>query len=127
MKVSYAEYQKYQKKLSGLRNRIPSYVPTPEDVERMIEYTKKPRKYLQNVPVSSGRKYEYESKIKFVKGGRIGESCITEEDMCMYLLFLLKTAKPKDQKGIENLEYIDKRLKEMLIIKSPDEVEGKEQ
>lgn len=123
MKVSYAEYQRYQKKVSGIRNRLPSYVPTPEDVERLISYTKTPRKYLQNVPVTSGRKYEYENKIKFVKGGRIGEACIQEEDICMYLLFLLKTAKPKDQEGKENLEYIDKRLKEMLIIKGPDEEE----
>lgn len=123
MKVSYADYQKYQAKVSGLRNKMPTYVPSPEDVDRIIEYTHKPRLYLQDVPVATGRKYEYESRIKFVEGSQIGEACIDEKDLCMYLLFILKTARPADEVAKANLEYIDKKLKEMLIIKGPDEEE----
>lgn len=102
---------------------MPTYVPSPEDVDRIIEYTHKPRLYLQDVPVATGRKYEYESRIKFVEGSQIGEACIDEKDLCMYLLFILKTARPADEVAKANLEYIDKKLKEMLIIKGPDEEE----
>lgn len=123
MKVSYPEYQKCQLKVTGMRNKVPEYIPSPEDVDRLISYVHKPRLYLQNVPVSSGRKYEYESRIKFVEGGRIGEPCIEEKNLCMFFLFLLKTAKPKDEQSKENLAYIDKKLKEILIVKGPDEEE----
>lgn len=125
MKVSYAEYQKHQEKVSGFTNPLPSYVPTPDEIERLISYTERPRLYLQSVPPDNGIKYEYENKIKFVQGSRIGEPCIDEKNVCMYMLFLLKTAKPEDEEGKKNLEYIDKRLKSMLIIKNPDEEEEK--
>ena len=119
--MSYSEYLKYQDKVSGIRNKMPGYVPSPAEVERLISYTDKPRMYLQSNPPLTDCKFEYENKIKFVQGSRIGEPCISEENLCMYLLFLVKTVKPEDTEGEENKKYIEKRLKELMTITEPDE------
>ena len=123
MKVTYSEYQASSKALSRIKNEKPNYIPSMEEVDFLIEYTKKPRLYPQSIPTSMGRKYDYESKIRFVEGTKLGESCIEEESLCMYLLFLANTAIPENEEQEKNLEYIKAKLKELIIIEGPDKEE----
>lgn len=106
-----------------MRNSSPTYIPSKEELDFLIEYTKKPRLYPQSIPSVTGRRYDYESKIKFVEGGKLGEPCISKEALYMYLSFIANTATPENEEQEKALEYIKAKLEKLESAKKPKEGE----
>lgn len=106
-----------------MKNDNPKYIPSRDQVDFLIEYTKKLRLYPQSIPTSIGRKYDYESKIHFVEGSKLGEPLVSKETLYMYLLFLTETVTPETEEQEKDLEYIKEKMKELKVNESPDEEE----
>ena len=122
MEMEYAEYLKCKAKTAKAKNIVPQYIPSKEDIEQLVKLTKEKRAKKQKITSAHGRRYEYENSLHFIEPGKVGEPCIKEESLYMYLIFILKTAKPRNDNDRQNLEYIDSFVKENLKIKKPKEM-----
>lgn len=108
-------YSRIAPRISRIKNKRPAYIPNKEDIDRLVEYTRKPREYPQSMPIATGKKYDYENKIRFIINGKVGEPCISKEDLSAYLLYLLKTTEPANTEDKEKLQYIKETMEQLLM------------
>ena len=116
LEVKYSVYKKNKERLSRFINNTPEFIPSNEEVDYLESLTQEIR---TDKPVKT---YEYKEKpdiaegIKFLKKGEVGKPYITENDFCMYLLYLQVTATPRNKDDEERMSYISSCLKRHLKI-----------
>lgn len=121
MEMEYADYIKAKTRVSKIKNIIPQYIPSSEEIDELIRLTKEIRTVQASPATLHGRRYEYEGSLKFIEPGNVGEPYIKEETLLMYMLFIIQTAKPRNENDKQKLEYIEGTYKQMLKIKDPKE------
>ena len=121
MEMEYGDYLRAKNRVQKIKNIIPQFIPSPEEVDELVRLTKEIRTEHAKSQIAHGRRYEYENNIRLIEPGKVGETFISEEAMIMYLILIMQTAKPRNETDRQNLEYIDKYIKQTLIIKGPKE------